>query len=63
MFYSAAVAFGGLMGDKTGNLIGISETLIVSSVSGDSHHNSQAIVANMMGQDTPVPVLESAVAW
>ena len=28
------------MGDKTGNLIGISETLIVSSVSGDmvNHH-------------------------
>ena len=51
------------MGDKTGNLIGISETLIVSSVSGDSHHNSQAILANMMGQDIPVPVLESAVAW
>ena len=31
-----AVAFGGLMGDKTENLIGISETLIVSSVSGNS---------------------------
>ena len=27
------------MGDKTGNLIGISETLIVSSVSGDWCHN------------------------
>ena len=32
---SGAVAFGGLMGDKTGNLIGISETLIVSSVAGN----------------------------
>ena len=30
-----AVAFGGLMGDKTENLIGISETLIVSSISGN----------------------------
>ena len=40
LFFSGAVAFGGLMGDKTGNLIGISETLIVSSVSGDmvNHH-------------------------
>ena len=35
MCLSGAVAFGGLMGDKTGNLIGISETLIVSSVSGN----------------------------
>ena len=35
MSLSGAVAFGGLMGDKTENLIGISETLIVSSVSGN----------------------------
>ena len=35
MCRSGAVAFGGLMGDKTENLIGISETLIVSSVSGN----------------------------
>ena len=32
---AGAVAFGGLMGDKTENLIGISETLIVSSISGN----------------------------
>jgi len=31
---SGTIAFGGLMGDKTENLIGISETLIVSSISG-----------------------------
>ena len=31
---SGAVAFGGLMGDKTENLIGIPETLIVSCVAG-----------------------------
>ena len=31
---SGAIAFGGLMGAKTNNLIGISETIIVSSVSG-----------------------------
>merc|ERR1711962_593677 len=31
---SGAIAFGGLMGTSTGNLIGISETIIVSSVSG-----------------------------
>ena len=36
MYHPGAVAFGGLMGDKTENLIGISETLIVSSVSGNS---------------------------
>ena len=35
MYRPGAVAFGGLMGDKTENLIGISETLIVSSVSGN----------------------------
>ena len=31
---SGAVAFGGLLGDKTDSLIGISETLVVSSVAG-----------------------------
>ena len=31
---SGAVAFGGLTGDKTQNLIGIPETLIVSSLAG-----------------------------
>lgn len=29
---SGAIAFGGLLGEKTGNLIGISETLVLSSV-------------------------------
>lgn len=28
------MAFGGLLGEKTGNLIGISETLLLSSVGG-----------------------------
>ncbi|XP_040568533.1 band 3 anion transport protein isoform X2 [Lepeophtheirus salmonis] len=31
---SGAIAFGGLTGEKTGNLIGIPETLIVSSIAG-----------------------------
>ena len=31
---SGAVAFGGLLGEKTGNLIGISETLLLSSLGG-----------------------------
>ena len=31
---SGAVAFGGLLGEKTGNLIGISETLLLSSIGG-----------------------------
>ena len=29
---SGAIAFGGLLGEKTGNLIGISETLVLSSL-------------------------------
>ena len=31
---SGAIAFGGLMGEKTDNLIGISETMLFSSISG-----------------------------
>ena len=38
--FPGTIAFGGLMGDKTENLIGISETLIVSSISGASANSS-----------------------
>ena len=31
---SGAIAFGGLLGEKTGGLIGISETMLFSSISG-----------------------------
>ena len=58
---SGAIAFGGLMGAKTDNLIGISETLIVSAVAGMFFAAFSGCPLIIIGTTGPVLLYEEAL--